>query len=77
MYPATRARIQTLMAIEQVSPNKPSFGTVVALFAVAILVIFITAAIIVTWRAHSKEKTPYTKHPVSQLSVPELRQLAW
>lgn len=64
------------MALEQVKPNKPSFGLVVALFAVALIVIFIAAAIIVMWRGHSKEKAPYNKRPVSQLSQPLQRRLA-
>lgn len=64
------------MEIEQVKPNKPSFGAVVALFALALLVIFITAAIVVTWRAHSKKNPPFSKHPVSEISLPAPRALA-
>ena len=57
------------MQVEQVKPNKPSFGIVVLLAAVAILIIVIGAVIVVGWRAHKKNTPPYTKHPVSRLEV--------
>ena len=62
--PAQRG-IQPGMELEQVKPNKPSFGAVVALSAAALLLIFVVAWIILTWRAHSREKTPFSKHPVA------------
>ena len=55
------------MELEQVKPNKPSFGIVVAMAAVAILAIIIGAVILVGWRAHKKNTPPFTKHPVSRL----------
>ena len=60
------------MQVEQVKPNKPSFGVVVLLAAVALLVIVIGAVIVVGWRAHKKNTPPYTKHPVSRLEIPAL-----
>lgn len=55
------------MEIEQVKPNKPSFGMVTLFAAVALIAIFIGAVIIVGWRAHKKNSPPYAKRPVSQI----------
>jgi uncharacterized membrane protein len=66
--------IQTAMQIEQVKPNRPSFKLVVALFAVALLVIFIAAVIIISWRSHGKHKPPFVRHPVAQLSNQSVRR---
>ena len=64
------------MELEQVKPNKPSFGAVVVLFAVTILAVVIAAWIIIEWRAHSKEKPPFSKHPVAQIWHPGDRATA-
>lgn len=58
------------MQLEQVKPNKPSFGLVVALSAVALIIIFVGAWLILEWSGHQKKKPPFTKHPVSQLALP-------
>lgn len=55
------------MQLEQVKPKKPSFGLVVALSGLVLILIFIAAVLIVEWRAHERNKTPFAKHPVSQL----------
>lgn len=62
------------MELEQIKPNKPNFALVGLLFALALIAIFVAAAVIVTWRAHNRNKTPFTKHPVSQLAEPLHRQ---
>lgn len=61
------------MQIEQVKPKQPSFGVVVALFAVTILVIAVAAVVLLTWRSHNSKKPPFTRHPVSQLALPLAR----
>lgn len=58
------------MQIEQEKPNKPNFTLVVALFAAMTVLIIIAAIAILIWRAKSASKAPFTKHPVSQLSLP-------
>ncbi len=69
--PSCRSRgILDRMQIEDVKPSKPNFGVVVVMFAATILVIAIAAVAIVTWRAHQATKTPYTKHPLSRLAMP-------
>ncbi len=58
------------MEIEELKPNKPNFGLVVALFAGTILVVIIVAVALVFWRGKSVTKAPFTKHPLSRLSAP-------
>ena len=58
------------MEIEDQKPNRPNFALVALLFAVTILVVIVAAAVIVTWRGKQATKTPFTKHPVSRLSIP-------
>lgn len=58
------------MQVEQVKPNKPSFPTVVFLFGLAIIVIFIVAVLVVKMHYSKKQNPPFTKHPLSQLIVP-------
>ena len=59
------------MKIEEQEPNKPNFGLVVALFAGTILLVIIAAVVILMWRSKSATKTPFTKHPVSRLCLPQ------
>lgn len=51
-----------------------NFGVVAALFAITILVIAVAATLLVSWRAKSVKKAPFTKHPLSWVTSPgELR----
>ncbi len=59
------------MEIEDLKPNKPNFGLVVALFAGTILVVIVVAVALVFWRGKSVTKVPFTKHPLSLLSAPD------
>ncbi len=59
------------MQIEQEKPKKPNFAVVVALFAAMTVLIIIAAIAILTWRAKSASKAPFTKHPLSQLTSPD------
>ncbi len=52
------------------APDPSIFAHVVYLAAGALLAIIIAAVIIISWRAHKKNKAPFNKHPVSQLMVP-------
>lgn len=58
------------MASDDRKPNTPNFRIVVMLFAATILAVIIAAAIVVSWRGREATKTPFTKHPLSLLSVP-------
>jgi uncharacterized membrane protein len=58
------------MQIEQVNPNKPSFGLVVALFAGVILLGLIATFLLLRWHRNQGMKPPFTRHPTSQLAVP-------
>ena len=58
------------MEIEEIKPNKPNFGMVVALFAVTILVVILAAVALLAWRGKQTTKAPFTKHPLSRLSLP-------
>ncbi len=53
-----------------------NFAHVLYLAVAAIVVILIAAVIVVGWRAQQVKKTPYTKHPTSQLSLPVTGRLA-
>ena len=58
------------MRVEQTKADPSNFAHVLYLAVAAILVIVVAALVIVSWRAHQKNKTPYTKHPVSLLNEP-------
>ena len=47
-----------------------NFAHVVYLAVFALVAVLLAAAIIVGWRAHQAKKTPFTKHPTAQISVP-------
>jgi hypothetical protein len=64
------------MQVEQVKPNKPSFPTVVFLFGLTIILIFIAAVLVVKMHYNKKQAPPFTKHPVSQLITPAPARVA-
>ncbi len=42
----------------------------------AIVAVLVAAVIVIGWRAQQTKKTPYTKHPTSQLVLPARGQAA-
>jgi len=58
------------MEIEQLPPNEPKFGLIVALFAVVILVIFVVAYFMLDWDGKRLVPHHFAKHPTSQLVMP-------
>lgn len=59
------------MQLEQVKPNKPSFGWVVFWFALAIVLAFVAAVSAIALHFHKKQTPPYSRHPQAQLVAPD------
>lgn len=58
------------MELEQVKPDKPRIAYVGYLTIFMLVATLLAAAVIVTWRARAVKRTPYSKHPTSQLVLP-------
>ena len=58
------------MEIEQLPPNEPKFGLIVALFAAVILVVFVIAYFMLDWDGKRLVPHHFAKHPTSQLVMP-------
>jgi len=58
------------MNIEQIKPNKPNFGVVVALASVSLLVIIVVAYFMLHWGGRDFLPHHTSAHPTSQLTMP-------
>jgi hypothetical protein len=59
------------MEFEQLPPNEPRFGLIVALFAIVILVIFVIAYFMLDWDGKRLVPHHFARHPTSQLVMPK------
>ena len=68
-------RIEAVMELEELPPNKPKFGLIVALSAVIMLIFFVVAYCTLDWDGKRFVPHHHSAHPTSRLEAPRLTPL--